>query len=395
MKYFAIALLVVLLVLPGVMAQTTMKVDAVRYEPLPAQPGQYLTVYLQLENSGNLDAPNAALEIVNQFPFTASSTQRVNLGLLRSQQRVVEDFRVRVDSAAVVGDNKLKVRYTPDGLEWQEREITIEIRPDDASLSIEQVRANPEEVLPGDAVRLEMEIKNTANVVLRNIAVQLDLVATQGSTVVDYPFIPSGTATQKIITKLNPGETETVEFSLKSYPTAAPGYYKMPVSLTYFDEQGTEGTQDEFTGIIVGASPELDIYVEGTSVRQESAEGDITLQFVNKGVNDMKFLSVEVLDSESYTVVGTQRVYIGDLDSDDFRSETFTVQSVSEDASVAVQVSYRDQNNKEYQLVKNIPIQYDQSPQESSGNTGIIVAIVVVAILGIYLWRRHRRKHKR
>lgn len=382
-------------------ADATMNVALSKYEPIPAQPGQYVTVYLEIENTGNEDATASAISIDNQFPFStiSKSESYKSFGVLKSQQSVVETFRLRVSSDAIVGNNLLKVKYTADEKAgtWQEKNLNIEVKTNDASLTISEIQTEPEELIPGGDGKITITLKNNEDIALRNIGVQLGLVTIQGSTITDLPFIPTGSATEKKVSKLNPGEFTDISFDVKTYPSATPGYYKLPLTLTFYDDQGTETEKQDYVGVIIQAQPELKIYIDETTITPEKIQGEITLKFVNKGVSDLKFLDIALLDDESYEVLSTKTDYIGDLDSDDYRSETFTIQTKSNDVQLKLSIDYKDENNKEYAYTATVPLEYNkiQTAGNSKGSTGTIVIILIVIIVGIYFWRRSRKKKRR
>lgn len=388
MKYIVLFMLV-LMAMPTVLAQTTVDINMQRYEPIPAQPGQYVTVYVEMENIGNENAPNAALRLEDQFPFTVIGENEKNLGILSSRQSYVESFRIRVDGDAVTGTNALKVLYTQDSKTWQETELVLQVRPNDAALSIQSI--SDDAVRPGDSMNLSLSVKNTADIALRNIDIGLDLVTTRANDVIDYPFIPSGSSAKKTITKLNPGESEVVDFTLKAYPQASPGYYKLPVQLTFYDESGVESTRSEYAGIIIEASPQLEVYFEDTTLRSESSQGTFTLQFVNKGINDLKFLEILLQESDDYEILSTSKHYLGDLDSDDYRSQEFTIKPLINNPSLDISMNFMDTNNKHYDQAVTLPLQYDRSAQPSNNNLGWIIAVVIVIVLVVW-WFKRRRK---
>lgn len=395
-----IVMLLALLALPMASAATSMDASISRYEPLPAQPGQYVTVYIELENIGSEDAPKAAIEIEDAFPFRVLSNddKLQTIGELKAQRSYIVDARVLVNSEAAVGTNYLKVRFTSDTQSgnWQERLLAIEVKEDDTSLSISEVSTIPETITPGGEGTITLTVKNSQAVTLRNIALQLGLYTTQGSAVTDLPFIPTNSATEKKISRLNPGEISQVSFDIKSYPTATPGYYKLPLTMTFFDDQGTETEKTDIIGVVISAVPELKIYIEGKENLQAQSEGTITLKFVNKGINDLKFLDVEVLESDEYSI-NDNKEYIGDLDSDDYRSETFTLTPRGDQINLQVKVSYKDENNKAYESVENLVVTCDceKTNGESNYTTTIVIAVLAIVVLLLLIGRRKKKKRRK
>jgi len=392
--------LVILSLVPAMAAEPLLTADISQYEPIPAQPGQYVTIYVELENNGNDDAENVAIEIVNRFPYSVVSDSVEEIGNLKALGSYVADFRLRIDSEAVVGYNNIKIKYTTDKDRniWQETEKPILIKPNQASLSITDVVLEPEELEPGQEGTVTLTLKNTANIFLRNIAAQITMQSTLGTTVTDLPFIPV-TATEQRITKLNPGEYSEITYTLKAYPGATPGYYKLPLETTFYDEQGTQTTQEDVVGVVVKAKPELKIYLEDTTLTQKDSQGKITLKFVNKGVNDMKFLDIEILNDEDYKVLSGNMEYIGDLDSDDYRSEEFVIIPKEDNTNLQIQYSFKDENNKEYSGLAEITLTYDLLRNGQKGGMSTTTVVILLLIVGgitylIYKRRSKRRKHK-
>lgn len=390
-----LVMLVLLLSVPMVSASATLRASLLRYEPLPAAPGQFVTAYVKLDNIGNEDATDVAIRHVDQFPFSiAREEERTDIiGKLQSQQSVVIDFQVRINSEAFIGTNDMIFEFTEDTStnEWQEAKFDINIESDEAALTITKVESD--EILPGRDGTVSITVKNNEETVLRNIALQLELETTVGTTTTDLPFIPINSATEKRISRLNPGEVNTVTYEIKAYPSATPGFYKLPLEISYVNDQGTETTNEDQVGVVVKAVPELKILLEQSTITKESMSGDITLQYINKGINDLKFLDSEVLKGNGYTVTSSSQHYIGDLDSDDFRSETYTVELTQEDVSFDVAITFKDENNEEYEQVIRVPVRFTQA-QESNGNISIIIIVLIVVVAAVLIIRRQRKRRK-
>ena len=385
--------------IPFASASTVLNANLLKYEPIPAQPGQYVTAYIEIQNIGNEDAPHAAIQIEDQFPFQPINNEGTykDIGLLKSHQSYVETFTLRVNSQAIVGNNKLKIKYTADktNAAWQETEFSLQIKPNEASLSIIDVTSNPEEIAPGEKGEITIRVKNSADIVLRAIGIQLGLVTVQGSSISDLPFIPTNSATEKKINRLNVGEIQDFVYTIQAYPDANPGYYKLPLAINFYDDEGTQTESQDYVGIIVKAKPELKVYLEDTSITGPEQEGKVTLQFVNKGINNLKFLDVELLNNDEYDILSTTQNYIGDLDSDDYRSETFTIKPHQQETSLDVQVSFKDENNKEYSTTIKVPLQYNKTANNSKSGPStstILLIILVLVLLIVYIRKRMKRK---
>ncbi|MGE0793016.1 MAG: COG1361 S-layer family protein [Candidatus Woesearchaeota archaeon] len=385
--------IVLIMTFPMVFAETSsLSANLIRYEPLPAYPGQYLTVYVELENTGNEDASNAAIQVIDSFPFsTVTSSKNIDeIGILKSQQSFVSNFRLRVDSNAIVGINKLKIRYTDDinSNNWIERDLDVEVKNSQSTkLTINQVEISPVEVYPGNQGIISLTIKNSDNIVLRNVAVKLDLETS------DLPFIPVTSTTEKQISIMQPNSISELDFPLKVYPTATPGYYKIPLLITFYDDEGNEQEQEDLIGIIISSAPELKIVAEHkTSLNNIHT---IDLKAINKGINDLKFLDIILLENENYEIISTNEDYVGDLDSDDYRTASFELTSTNKEFNLMVQTSYKDENNKEYLDNIEVPVKLNEKYTNPKSNISFSSIILILLLIGagIYIFKL-KRKHK-
>ena len=194
---------------------------------------------------------------------------------------------------------------------------------------------------------------------------------------------------------MNPDEITEISFPIKAYPSATPGYYKLPLTLTFYDDQGTETETQDLIGLVIKSVPELMVYVEKTTISQEGQSGDVTLKFVNKGINDLKFLDVSLENTDSYEVLSINQEYIGDLDSDDYRSETFTIKSSAKETDLKVSVSYKDENNNEFEEILSIPFQIANDVSDGKkfpSVSTVLLIIVLVVVAGLWYRRKHKAK---
>ncbi len=391
-KIFLIICLMLIVFVPTALAvDENLQASLSRYEPLPAQPGQYVTVYIQLENNANDDAPNAYLEIVESFPFTIINEEnsKAEIGILKSQQSYVADFKLRVDSNAVVGINKLKIKYTldKDSNQWREKELSIEVKPSEAKLAVNKVELIPEEIFPGESGTLTLTVKNSASIVFRDLAVKLDLSSDE-----NIPLIPLNSVSEKQVGILKPGELTQINFPISVYPTATPGYYKVPVQISFYDDEGNQREQSDIIGIIISSSPELKIVYDSYEKTENFV--DIRLKSINKGINDLKFLDIELLPSTSYECYSSKEYYVGDLDSDDYRTADFEIKTNEREFILKLKATFRDENNKLYTENMEVPVKLING-NESKGVSGWFVFLLLIVLVGlIYYIYRCKKNHK-
>jgi hypothetical protein len=392
--FFAIAFALLIILAPTVQATSDVGVSILRQEPMPAQPGQYVKLFVQVENNGVDDATDVAIKIPNQFPFTLTNNDVVVVGTLKGYESKIYTFDVAVDSLAPTGINYFDIEFTSNTKNsiWLKVKEPIHIQSTDASLSITQVKRIPEEFMPGQKGSMELTIKNTAQLTARNIKVQTILADGQGR---ELPFIPQS-ATQQIISFLSSDELALATINLETNPSATPGFYKVPVLLTFYTDDGELHTQEDIVGVIIKAQPHLDIFVEESSLAKPKSPAKISLQFVNKGISDIHFLEIEVLESDDYKAYSQPRRYIGDLDSDDYRSEQYTIELSELETQLQVKVNYKDSNNNEFEEILFIPVSCCSfNAPKSNGPSGftILLLLVIFGYVGYRIYKK--KKHKK
>ena len=390
-------ILAIFLLLPASVLAATPQ-DAVltatisRYEPLPAEPGNYVTVYIQVTNIGNKEAKDVVVEILPQFPFSIDEkSARKEIGILGSQKDYVEDFKIRVSDDAISGVNQLKVRITPNYAQevWTEAELDIRIESLGTDIQITSVTTDPEELVPGESGKLRIRVKNEAASLMRDIKLKLNLDDTTTAT---YPFIPIGTTTEQRINRLDSGDSSEFVYEIRPYPDAASQLYKVPITLTYKDNQDNQFTKTDLVGIVVNSRPEIDVNLDDFR-----SDGTAIIKVTNKGLTNAKLLTLYLLESDDYTLVSqSNQEYIGELESDDFDTTDFQIALNKEDAMLPVKITYRDANNKIYEETFDLHVHGQKTNGNGNSNTGtIIIILVAVLVVGFIVYKVVKKKKEK
>ncbi|MEM4260279.1 MAG: COG1361 S-layer family protein [Candidatus Woesearchaeota archaeon] len=389
----------------NVNAQPLLKASLSKYEPTPAEPGSYVTIYVKVENQGNGVAQNARLEIIPEFPFTLDNSDDAVkvIGILGAQKDYVADFKVRVSENAVPGENELKIRYIDDPTSgsWIENKLIIQVNIKGANLAIDSINVEPKEISPGSTAKINIALKNIADSFFKDISVNLNLapVTTATSILYDQPFAPVGSGSEKRIPILERGKIQNVDFSIISYPTATLGVYKLPLIITYYDSLGTQHTKSDLIGIVINSEPVIEVSLDSSTIYSSKLTGEIVLKIINKGLGNIKFLDVTLKESSNYDILSTSnRKYIGSLDSDDFETAEFRVTLKDpEKAEFLIQLSYKDSNNNQYikdGIVKLKLLTPEQAGTKKGNGFGIIIIVLIVLIVGFFIVKNIIRKKK-
>lgn len=379
-----------------------LKATLTKYEPTPAQAGDYVTVYVKIENAGTDKANNARLEFVDNYPFSLDNENDriIEIGTLNSGASYLASFKVRVDEKAVVGANKLKVKFNDNypSSSYTEKEFNVNIQIRFADIAIENIQLVPSQIQPGQNADVSITIKNMGESPLTDISIQLLTVAVQGSTVVDLPFAIEGAVSRKSLDILDSAKTSTLKYNVKSYPTITPGIYKLPIRISFFDGTGQNYTVTDYITLIVNPDSKLSISIDSSTLTQAMMTGDVTIKIINKGFGEVKFANLKLIESEDYELLTPYSdIYIGNIDSDDYDTADIRIKANTDEIKIPVELQYSDSLNNEYTLQKTLNLKvYSLSELGvQKSNTGLYaVIIIVIGVAGYFIYRKTRHNKK-
>ncbi len=331
-------------------------------EPDPVEPGNYVELRFAMQNFGFGSISDVIVEILPEYPFSldpgVSPTR--DFGVVTpayiGDEKVLLYYRLRVDEKAVEGTSDIVLRYSSNNGRTFTKfpEFPVRIRSRDSVLAVEAAGTTPSHVAPGGELRVWLSLRNIATVLLRDIRVTLGLFtdekAAGQSTVIELPITPIGGGVEKTLDTLVPGETAEVsmDFIIDTDATTKP--YKMPVTITYEDSFGQNFTKSNYIGIVVSAEPEFILNLEESEIYSNGQKGSVVVSFSNNGVSDIKFLTIALRESDDFTVLSPRKLYLGNLDSDDFETATFDlfVDTDKETVPLLFDVRFKDDYNKDY-----------------------------------------------
>jgi len=398
---FALAIFLIYIMSSGAYASTeaSLSVSVAKYEPFPVEPGSYFDIWFKVDNVGVDTAKNATIVLEPQFPFSTDDDALTVIGILNRLDSIMVKYRVKVDENAVEGTSKLHVKYSSDPKMsvMVSDSFGIDIRTSDADINVVSIVTKPAQFLPGQKGDADIVIKNTADSTLKNIKVTMDL---SSATV---PFAPLGKSTTYMINNMAGGEEETAIFEIIATPEAISGIYKIPLTITFSDNIGNDYTSSEIVSLIVGGTPDLLVNVEPEKLFLSGTTGDIRVNIINKGLVDVKYVTVKIESDGDFELLSNDEIYIGNIDSDDFDSASFSIHispSFSGDLSIPMTLTYMSANNDAFEVDETLEMRvYTASEAQSLGliskssASTIYAAIVIVAV--VYIGYRKYKKRKK
>jgi len=255
---------------------------------------------------------------------------------------------------------------------------------------IRNISTSPETLVPGESSVLKMIIENTADDFVN------DVVITFNST--DEIALINDFSRRKI-SRLESGESKEITFDIIVLPNIDEGVYKPGIIVEYVNRVGEERIDSGEIGLVVKAAPKIFAKVESSEIHSKNKIGEVSITFVNNDVADLKFLTIELLESEDYKIINSDKEYVGDLDSDDFESIDFrlSVKSKKDKITLPLKITYTDAlNNKKSENIEttlNIYTAKELGISSGSNSTAIISVLILAGIL-FYFYRKYRKKKK-
>lgn len=253
------------------------------------------------------------------------------------------------------------------------------------------VDANFVTLYPGESERVEVEIDNNENFDIEDISIALELS--------DVPFTAVGSS-EKDLDDLDEDDDDRVVFTLRASTDATPGDYNIPYTVKYFDvDNDTELEKEGTFGIRITAKTEIDFVVEIRGNAIVGEEGRISLEIINRGLGEIKSLSVQLLPN-GFELLSKDKVFVGTIDADDTDLASFDVVYRTTNPTLSARIEYKDFDNNEQKETVNMLFRvYTKDEALELGliqksKTPLYSGVVLVILVAWFVYRKIKKKRK-
>lgn len=258
---------------------------------------------------------------------------------------------------------------------------------------------DPSPAQPGKYVTLYLKAENSGGDVITNPKFKLEL---------SYPFsLQPGESEYKTTNSLGASEKVLLEYDLYVDNAALAGTYTLNLKLCTNNECTSYAKTPFDVTVRTGGAPRIEVGIEDSDIFSGGKKGTVTLHIINRGLLDTKFLIMELKETEQFQIISPPRIYIGELQSDDFETAEYdiyvkpTVAALeSTKIKLPVVIEYSDSNDKEY--ISNFDVNLDVYSRTDLVKLGLVsnsfgkyvIAIFVFfgLLVGYILFRRHKKK---
>jgi hypothetical protein len=347
--------------------------------PYPVEPGDIVTVEVELQNTGFGEATDIVLKIEPEDPFVLISGEKDTKTFTKigASDSIKTTYKIYVSESAVSNDYDLFFRY----YKGTDPDITVEksvlVRVQGSpKLIIDSINTDPEEVEPGDTVRFEVDIKNVGTGGVH----YMEATFNSSSTYV-IPVLAGGSY---YVGELDPDSTREALFDISIDNEAEYGTYPATLTLTYRDDTNTFCATTFSIGVPIEGKPVIEVL----SAKVDNS--DLKVDIENIGTGNAKALKISLVQGGEMK----DSAIANELKPTRHKTLRFKGFSYGE---AFINITYLDDANHEY--AKEIPISIKQSVYAEEATEGGVsptitaILIVIVVLETFYVWRiRKRRK---
>jgi len=262
-----------------------------------------------------------------------------------------------------------------------------------SAVSIKDISSYPNEIAPGQVAEVQIKIENVFEYDISNLNIKLDLS--------EAPFAPYQSSSEKYLDELESEKEKIFRFDIIALPETPSGIYKIPVQISYSDDEGINQTKREIVSLIINSKPELKVSLEDSITLVKGQENEISIRIINSGLADVKFVYLTIGDTTGIKILSEKEQYIGDIDTDDFdnvKYNSYISKTASSIIGLPVILKYKDATNKEFTETKTLSLR-TYSLKEAR-DLGLVVKptytfyiIGGIVIIGYFIYR-YRKKRK-
>ncbi|WP_230375563.1 COG1361 S-layer family protein [Methanolobus vulcani] len=377
-----------------------LEVSILRYEPAPAEIGEYVSVWVKVENLGYAKAEDLSIKIVPDYPFSVDSSANalVNVGILSPDNAAVHEYRLYTDSAAKQGTGTFEVWYQEEsGGTWFKKEFELRVGSDsfDSKGTIQLVGEpvkEPEVFMPGDEGTISFTLKNSATDYTITIdGEQYDTNARiQSASLEGADGIKVTTGTYYGNGVIGPGESVDLTYNVEVANDTADGTYYLDFSIV-----GSSHSYNSNWRIPVKVDCSSVRVIPSKPLALENGEGTLEFDVANIHPNELSSVSVK-LKAEGIEFSPSE-YFIGSMDSDELFTIEIEAKAVSEDITfpqdLVITADYRNGLNEHTEEITTRQLQHNVV--ETGGSSGIYLVVILLVVVGAgayYLYRKKKGK---
>lgn len=373
--------------------------ELINYDPSPAQPGREFEVNFKVKNIGAAVIEELRIDVSEKYPFTKVAGEEYYFKTLELGEEKEFSFTLKTSAAVSDGVKSLTIVYSYTAYPRIISEsFDVRVASPSKVVVIDEVSTQPEKIRPGSIGQVILKIANPADYTMSNIYVKINFTS---------PIIPAYSTNEKIIREIKPNEAVDVVFDVVVEADAELKPYLFPLDISYYDDTGTKYTRTDKIGVMVDYEPEYQITIDESEVLKRGQAGKVTIKISNKGPSELKFVTLELISTKDYDIIGENKKYVGNIESDDYESEDFRIHAkkcwylffCKKTIPIKMIINYKDSYNQERSKVEEVPLRVYSAlelskyglAEESRFKTLIVYLILIIFVYTAFReWKKEK-----
>ncbi|CAD6492055.1 MAG: hypothetical protein FFODKBPE_00265 [Candidatus Argoarchaeum ethanivorans] len=382
----------------AVLAENTLKISLIKYDPYPVGPGSDFNIWVQVKNIGDNEVSGASIEFVPEYPFSIKPGESMVKypGTIREKDEIVYRYALHVDRDAFVGTNTINIGYRIDGT-FTKREFDIEVGSEvvDArgTVRLENCMVNPEAIIPGDTAILTLKLTNGASqytIEMDGSDYSMNAQIQSAELSGDDEMIDVTSEPYYSVGIIGPGDSVELPFTIQIKNNTPDG--------TYFLDFKLEGSARLYSlNLKIPVTVDSSCIDAVLSETPELNPSRIILSVANNRPNTVN--AVSVIPSGNATFEPAE-YFIGTMESDELFTVKFDMKPEDNLTDVNFKLRFKNGNNWHETDALAVSLKdstsRDAQKKESSMNMTVIaiLAAVIIIVSGFFILMRRRRRAK-
>jgi hypothetical protein len=285
--------------------------------PIIVSPGSNGFIEITLENIGSDTVKYIDIEtsILDSSVIKYQGNWDVHIGSLNSKESTNIIYEFSVASSASPG--LYQVVFETDS-SASETKVTAFIRVEDSSV-LDIVSVSPSLINIGEVSTLLFNISNNGGECSGTI------LFTWNDE--ENLILPVGADNRISVDSIPAGNYSLIPVELMASPAIIPGVYPLSITLTYFDDSGSQQVVTSDCGIQVSGGTDFEI------ILQQSSTSGTTFAVANTGANTASSVIFSIPLQTGYSATGASSVSLGNLDAGDYTLATFQLITMNQNTS--------------------------------------------------------------
>ena len=398
---FLVTLIFTMSIIPVSASAAALRADIVKCDPNPAEIGQYVNVWIKIENVGSTKAEDVSFKLIPKYPFSLDTGDDAvqNIGILSPDRHASLEYHLYVDENARPGTREIKVQYQDhEGTAWNEETLEIWVGSGSdtfdskGTIQLEQITTEPAVFMRGDEGTVTFTLKNTATqysislgdeVYATNARIRsATLEGTDDIAVNCDPYHDTGI--------LGPGDTVDLTYNIKVDDTALDGTKHLELIVA-----GSSHTYNYHLDVPIKVDSAGVKVIPTKPLIIDNNVATIEFDVVNTHPNTLT--SVSIRPQAEGIEFSPVEYFIGSMDHDELFTVEFDSRVVSDNVSnqqdLTLLAQYRSSFNQHEVILNDLSLAIvTDKPNGGPGFAGIGALLVIFAISSLVMYRR--KKHQ-